>query len=351
VFFAKKDQASKDHALLQAVNKLLCKKITDELAKGANVHQKIGIKGDSLLHCVFHEFILPPQREELFTGEKGKRLGAVISLLTERGIKVDEKNVLGQTPLHAACKHAKVFDSEGWAATVLPPLLLRGADIHGVDVLGNAPLHYAIMNAQASTYNAISLLADEKNINLANIQGDTPLLLAVKGAGFLSIVLMLVQAGALVCIRDKDGKLPSDYATFNGNYKVATMLKELEAKEKARALPQPAAEPVPPHAVEEAQRWVMLKPDRIAQVSNDKAIGYNITSIFNFRAEHVTRIVHNCETRQDVVQVAPFAAHPDSAELTDAFAHYKKMGGALDWQPAEQDMRAKPFFLRGRGVK
>ena len=104
----------------------------------------------------------------------------------------------------------------------LVALLKLGVDVHAADTNGVSALHHAVRFRNPIAVK--SLIEHGANVNQAcRRSGSTPLHRAVTATGApgtagkmveaREIVVLLLAAGADPSIRNKSGKLPSDYAT------------------------------------------------------------------------------------------------------------------------------------------
>ena len=107
-----------------------------------------------------------------------------IKLLIAQGALVDQPDVERTTPLHVAA----VF---GQGAAV-QALLKAGARVDCVNARGTTPL---MMAADYGQTDMVKLLAKKADVNLANLDGDTALILAARG-GYFEIVQRLLVKGA-----------------------------------------------------------------------------------------------------------------------------------------------------------
>jgi ankyrin repeat protein len=100
----------------------------------------------------------------------------VVKALLDAGAPVNDRDVLGSTPLHAAAKHGTV--------EIVRELLARGADVGAADNVGQTPLHDALWMpslAEQRTAGVVAmLLAAGADREAKNHQGQTPRALAQK---------------------------------------------------------------------------------------------------------------------------------------------------------------------------
>ena len=107
-------------------------------------------------------------------------------------------------------------------------LLARGAAIDALNAAGRAPLHEAILIDTALRRKPeVSRVLIEKgaNVNLKDRDGSTPLILALAG-GSAEIARLLIEKGADVNKRDADGRAPLAEAVKNKNSEIARLLLE-----------------------------------------------------------------------------------------------------------------------------
>lgn len=192
---------------------------------------------------------------------------AIISLLLDYGAQ-HNPNRSGQTPLHLAATYGLV--------EIMQALLERGATIDEVDDNGESPLYIAVKHAgQMMAYhfsdtetcdrffNAVNLLLKwGADTNLANKQGETPLLaaswygnvqltqlllcyfadvnkannkgesplFAAAARGHLAVVEILLDNQAKINQADKEARTPVYMAQFYGHIVVAELLEEVEVR-------------------------------------------------------------------------------------------------------------------------
>jgi len=138
---------------------------------------------------------------KFLTEVKSGRLESVRSLL-DKGFDVNYQDDRYTTALHAACRVQQT--------AVAQFLIERGADVHAVDLANETPLHSAMMPHSPKELVAL-LLRSKPDIDLQNVQGETPLMLAVKW-GLGDIVDLLLDAGANVAVIDYEGNTALDRA-------------------------------------------------------------------------------------------------------------------------------------------
>ncbi|KAL0235553.1 hypothetical protein GEMRC1_002135 [Eukaryota sp. GEM-RC1] len=114
-----------------------------------------------------------------------------VMTLLEYKCDVNTKNIDGVSPLHIACQ---VRDEQS-----VRMLLSHGADPSTVDNDGNSPLHM-VCTDPISVELAEMLLIAHASVNASNIEGFTPLELAVQESGHNVKILvdLLLSKGAIV---------------------------------------------------------------------------------------------------------------------------------------------------------
>ncbi|WP_424192175.1 ankyrin repeat domain-containing protein [Ampullimonas aquatilis] len=132
-------------------------------------------------------------------------------------------------PAYAASSFAQFFSAVEFndAATV-DKLLARGFDPNTLNDKGNPGLYLAIRAESAAV--VTRLLKDPNtDINLKNVIGETPLMMACL-KGDLPLVQAMIKAGAQI---NKPGWTPLHYATANGQSEVVRYLLKHEADPNA----------------------------------------------------------------------------------------------------------------------
>lgn len=130
-----------------------------------------------------------------------------IDLLISYGADVNEKNDLGETPLHLA-----------FTAEVARRLIREGVPVNAPRKDGATPLHRAVSGERAEV--VWSLLANRAKVNAKDAKGETPLHQVKSG----KMVRTLLSRGAAVDVRRADGATPLHLAAVYGRPDVARML-------------------------------------------------------------------------------------------------------------------------------
>ena len=117
-------------------------------------------------------------------------------------------------------------------------LIEKGASIEATDILKCTPLHIAAQNGHIDI---ARLLIDKGcNINAVNINHDTPLHNAIDyNPKNIDMIELLLQNGANMNLKDKEGKTPKDLAFECKDLELITMFYEAEKKSKSQNEPKP----------------------------------------------------------------------------------------------------------------
>eukprot|EP01124_Arcella_intermedia_P015893 TRINITY_DN22446_c0_g4_i1.p1 TRINITY_DN22446_c0_g4~~TRINITY_DN22446_c0_g4_i1.p1 ORF type:complete len:546 (+),score=134.45 TRINITY_DN22446_c0_g4_i1:234-1640(+) len=146
----------------------------------------------------------------------------VVKILINAKADVNKPNKIGYYPVHYAVARNSVTEIE---------ILLDGkADI---SVQGrkdkNSPLHLAVM-CKDSTDMINSLLKNSANVNAQNLDGETPLVLAVANKNKeISKVQALLQAKADVELKSLTGETPLQLAVISGGEEMVNLLLDNKA--------------------------------------------------------------------------------------------------------------------------
>lgn len=120
---------------------------------GANTQYKNNA-GENLIYSVINTYGLETEKTKDY-----------ISILTENGVDINEKNIVGTTPLMCAVKRTR--------KDILPFLLENGADPNETDNLNNTAFYYAV--AEQFSYEMYDALAavSSPDFNIVNKDGRT----------------------------------------------------------------------------------------------------------------------------------------------------------------------------------
>ncbi|MDJ0607941.1 MAG: ankyrin repeat domain-containing protein [Kiloniellales bacterium] len=146
---------------------------------------------------------------------------ALVSVLTRAGAAVEARAERGDTPLGLAAAESQV--------DAVLALLAAGADPDAPGRDGLPPLHRAAM--AGGTGAALALLSNGADVNLTDgASGNTALMLAAN-RGFVDLVSLLLDQGAEVGIRAKDGWTALQAAEMIGDNETAALLRAAGALE------------------------------------------------------------------------------------------------------------------------
>ena len=147
-------------------------------------------------------------------------------MLQQENIEVDAINDKGETPLYIAIREDNLYIAE--------LLLNAGADPNRICKDGDFLIHIAARHGKAHIVGM--LLKYGVDVNSMNRSGETPLICALKQAGYqkgtIDIVDLLIEKGAEVNACDKWGKSALYYAIKVDNTAIVEMLLEADAKEE-----------------------------------------------------------------------------------------------------------------------
>ena len=137
-------------------------------------------------------------------------------LLIKHGAKVNFQNKYGYTPLHLAASNDD--------PSVSRILLENGADPIIKDRFGRAPLHMAV---ELDRRNSARLLIEypETDINAQN-NGNMTALHQCSYYGYLEICSLLIDHGAVLDLKNKQGQTPLESAVERKQYNIVKLLEK-----------------------------------------------------------------------------------------------------------------------------
>lgn len=141
------------------------------------------------------------------------QIGIAMYIVGESSV-YGKKNVVqsqdydGRTPLHDACT--------GGSQQVASFLLASGAQVDAVDKEGKTPLLMTIPSASQRRMYQL-LVSNRASINHKDLKGDTVLHAVTRQNSSVDILSYLVEQGAFVNERNKDGDIPLSIAVANRN--------------------------------------------------------------------------------------------------------------------------------------
>jgi ankyrin repeat protein len=177
------------------------------LAYGADIEFETSPRyGKTALHCAVQE----------------SQLDFCVALL-DHGANIHHRDANQMTVLHLI---------NFFSPSVLIELLVRGGDMNAFDCLGSAPLH------QACYYNRVQsaeiLLSRGANIELRELYNQRTPLIHAAFQGTLEMVALLLDAGADIHAKDKNGWRALHAAASVGKASIVALLISKGAKRKKR---------------------------------------------------------------------------------------------------------------------
>lgn len=229
---------------------------------------------------------------------------AITALLIDHKADLSAENASGMTPLHNAASRGRIKLAE--------LLIAKGADVNAPEVRGWSPLDYARAAKQKemvdwlSSHGGRSLkgtvsiadarLATEKRaaakfksnpalVNKIEGKGVTPLLSAVQ-LNRTDVSKSLIELGADINAKDKDGWSALHFAAWNGNIDIAKVLlsKGLNPDDRTKDLATPLMRPT---SKEMAELLISSGADVNAQTSRGVAPLHMAVSLENLAVAEV----------------------------------------------------------------
>eukprot|EP01133_Synstelium_polycarpum_P005691 gene5691-6575_t len=158
--------------------------------------------------------------------------GMLLHILKYASVKVEVKNMDGNTPLHYFCQKFRSPECQKIAQIFIE----KGADVNHQNNNGETPLHKAIFNNSVRLLMVYVLLKNNANINLVNSAGESALHYAVH-LGRVDVLKTLITAGAdPTLVSTKSRKTPLILAEENGNLEIIDLLKRLESSTNVPAI-------------------------------------------------------------------------------------------------------------------
>ncbi|WP_264336588.1 ankyrin repeat domain-containing protein [Wolbachia endosymbiont (group B) of Chorthippus brunneus] len=252
-------QVQLDQELLIAAQYGNFDEVRDLVSQGASLNAKYS-NGMTVMHSAAYggnldivKYFVADAKNSLEIKDNGGRvplhyaayngkLDVVKYFIDEGEVDVNLKDSDGQTALHMA--------SGGGRLDVVGYLASKGADIKAKDKDGKTPLDIAIdrkhdsivkylkqaqLNEQLlaavkdSDFNEVQGLVNRgANVNAKDKDGKTPLHYASQSIYSLDIVRYLISKGADIDVKNKDGKTPLDLATQENDTGIAEFLKQTQ---------------------------------------------------------------------------------------------------------------------------
>lgn len=160
------------------------------LDKGVDPRAKDGFARSALLLAVLNARDLP-----------------MVKFLQSRGVRVDDPDVRGRTPLGYAAGSGQL--------EMVSYLLAQGAAADRKDAQGQTPLYHAVLIGSKEC--VLRLLAADTDVNSRDQFGDTPLIGACN-KGFDEIARLLVEKGADSSLKDQEGRTAGERAPASASF-------------------------------------------------------------------------------------------------------------------------------------
>eukprot|EP01041_Mallomonas_annulata_P008100 gene8100-16619_t len=146
-----------------------------------------------------------------------KGLSDLVRLLIQKGADIHIKNKNGETPLHRCC-----YGSHGNRTLIITTLISAGSQLSIVDKSGVSPLTVACMNGRRAAVRLLLASSPGSTRLISNRSPDkrTPLHWACRH-GWVDVAGILLNLGADVDVKDKNGCKPFVLACYHGHVAVA----------------------------------------------------------------------------------------------------------------------------------
>ena len=210
-------------------------------------------------------------------------------------------------------------------------LLDKGARVDAPDGGEGTLLHHAARNGSVE----ICQMLLEKNPELLKKKtsnGNTAMHAAAE-RGHEDAIRFLLSQGLGAADKNYSNRTPLYIAQQNRQEDAARLLRSLMPAPAPVIVATPAAVPATadaPPVVTDDTVWKKLPGERIARVTEEPAIGYRITEIFNFAARERTTLYRNLTTDAETVETRDFDQIGDKAALGEALAELRLRGGRSD---------------------
>lgn len=162
---------------------------------------------------------------EMIQKEFKIRRKEIIKVLLDYNVDTNACDYKKNTILHLLANDANLDDD---IVTIFEMLLIKGANINAKNVNGSTPLHIAVKNRGMKIEFLKLLIKQSANVNAVDEDGKTPLHLLCKNSWSEEknekIIEILVSAGAEIDAKDKHGLSPLYTACLSNNKKIVLQL-------------------------------------------------------------------------------------------------------------------------------
>lgn len=250
--------------------------------------------------------------------------------LLDLGLSVNSRDSSGWLLIDHAIRTGNHF------STAL--LIERGALLYEAEgYQRDSVLHQAAQRGSVEIFCQI-LEKKPEFMSLRNARGDTPLHRAAM-YGRIDIVEELLRRGADMSCRNFNGTTPYQLAQSGNHYDLVMFFREHERKmklEEAQAKPPGAAAlPLPPPLLS-APLWIRMSGERIARVNEERALGYRITEIFNFKARECTALFCNMDTKVESAVIRNFSELENLDAVREAAEELNRRGVRVSFSGIEK---------------
>ena len=144
----------------------------------------------------------------------------IVSLLLKKGLAVDQKTGFGATPLHYAALHG--------TPEIVSLLIKKGADVNAVSQNGWWPLGLAVSKGNVQV--TVRLLEAGAKTDICDKEAQLTPLHVAAAKGYGKICSLLIEKGADVNSKGKDGRTPLYLADRYKHKRISALLKGKGAK-------------------------------------------------------------------------------------------------------------------------
>lgn len=241
-----------------------------------------------------------------------------IRQLLDDGVDPDMQDDYGRSFLYCAIEQGN--------SDAVAILLEKGAKVVSERHYGYSLLHAAARKGGVE----IAEMLIEKNPALLSIKdskGNTPLHIAAR-EGHADMAALLIARGANPEEKNHDNRTSLFIAQYERHEEVMKILKPYRREpdfSQAQAALEKRVMTAASSPTEE--NWKKLSGDKIAHVTHERAIGYKLTEIFNFKTRERTQLYQNLETRAETSDTKRFDDLSERAPLEEALRELEKKGG------------------------